>query len=185
MKKLIELDELQDFWLIIVDGEEYKVVYEIDDERIFSSKVTGIGRGSRSALISHKTFKENRDKAEKGIVYLDTCYFSCKFKAVQVKELCDEALKFLKEDIDSFNRDVTYHNDLERKAKLAEKRQRYKDDNAPGCWIVFSVANEYNQPDRAFEGLYWEKPTDEYLQKTYGGLHNWRVEKFNICADDD
>jgi hypothetical protein len=179
MKKTIDLDDLQNHWLIVVDGEEHKVVYEVDDERIFSSKITGLGRGCRSALISHKTFKDSKVKADKGIKYLDTCHFSCKFKIIQVKDLDSKGLKFLKEDIDSFNRDASYHNDLEIESKLSEKRQKYKDDNEPGCWIVFSVDNEYNQPYKAFEGLYWEKPTYQYLEENYSHLHNWWVEKFN------
>jgi hypothetical protein len=28
-------------------------------------------------------------------------------------------------------------------------------------WILFSVANEYYQPEKAFEKIYWEKPTKE------------------------
>ena len=60
-------------------------------------------------------------------------------------------------------------------------------------WILFSVANDYNQPDRAFEELFWEKPTLEDLKKyvdnesankilqgmnvrSYGG--DWWIEKF-------
>lgn len=35
-------------------------------------------------------------------------------------------------------------------------------------WILFSVANDYNQPDRAFEKLYWEKPTAEKLASEIG-----------------
>lgn len=34
-------------------------------------------------------------------------------------------------------------------------------------WILMSVANDYNQPDKAFETLWWEKPTYEDL-KPYG-----------------
>ncbi len=34
-------------------------------------------------------------------------------------------------------------------------------------WILFYIDNEYNQPDRAFEKLYWEKPTHKQLEK-YG-----------------
>jgi len=35
-------------------------------------------------------------------------------------------------------------------------------------WILFSVANDYNQPDAAFEKLYWEKPTAEQLAEELG-----------------
>lgn len=30
-------------------------------------------------------------------------------------------------------------------------------------YIVFGKANDYNQPDRAFESLFWEKPTNKDL----------------------
>lgn len=32
-------------------------------------------------------------------------------------------------------------------------------------WILFSVANAYDQPDKAFEELFWEKPTHKDLEK--------------------
>ena len=35
-------------------------------------------------------------------------------------------------------------------------------------WILFSVANDYNQPDKAFEKLFWTKPTAEELGKEIG-----------------
>ena len=35
-------------------------------------------------------------------------------------------------------------------------------------WILFSVANDYNQPDKAFEKLWWKKPTAEELGKVLG-----------------
>ncbi len=35
-------------------------------------------------------------------------------------------------------------------------------------WILFSIANDYNQPDKAFEKLFWEKPTAEELGKELG-----------------
>ena len=28
-------------------------------------------------------------------------------------------------------------------------------------WILFSIANKYDQPDKAFEQLFWSKPTKE------------------------
>lgn len=34
-------------------------------------------------------------------------------------------------------------------------------------YILFALANDYNQPDRAFVKLFWEKPTHEQLKK-YG-----------------
>lgn len=32
-------------------------------------------------------------------------------------------------------------------------------------WILFSCANDYNQPDKAFEELFWHKPSSEQLLK--------------------
>jgi len=32
-------------------------------------------------------------------------------------------------------------------------------------WILMSVANDYNQPDKAFEKLFWEKPTYDDLKE--------------------
>lgn len=34
-------------------------------------------------------------------------------------------------------------------------------------WILLSAANDYNQPEAAFENIWWEKPTYEDL-KHYG-----------------
>jgi hypothetical protein len=31
-------------------------------------------------------------------------------------------------------------------------------------WILFSVANDYNQPEKAFEAIWWHKPTYEELK---------------------
>tara|TARA_R110002020_G_scaffold421528_1_gene630613 strand:- start:356 stop:544 length:189 start_codon:yes stop_codon:yes gene_type:complete len=48
-------------------------------------------------------------------------------------------------------------------------------------WILFSVANDYNQPDKAFEKIYWEEPTKEERERVkemnnYGGEY-W-IEEF-------
>jgi hypothetical protein len=34
-------------------------------------------------------------------------------------------------------------------------------------WILFSIANDYNQPPKAYENIWWHKPTFEDL-KEYG-----------------
>ena len=34
-------------------------------------------------------------------------------------------------------------------------------------WILMSIANDYNQPEKAFEKLWWFKPTHNEL-KQYG-----------------
>ena len=66
-------------------------------------------------------------------------------------------------------------------------------------WILFSVANDYNQPDKAFEELFWEKPTQKYLMEKYGfnteqakemrqsnvdGSGDFWVEEFNQPLED-
>jgi len=43
-------------------------------------------------------------------------------------------------------------------------------------WILFSVANDYNQPDKAFEKIYWEEPTKKERERVkemnnYGGKY--------------
>jgi len=35
-------------------------------------------------------------------------------------------------------------------------------------WILFSVANDYNQPARAFEKLWWSEPTNEEIATQLG-----------------
>jgi hypothetical protein len=35
-------------------------------------------------------------------------------------------------------------------------------------WILFMIANAYDQPEKAFEKLYWEKPTLEELNTFFG-----------------
>lgn len=47
-------------------------------------------------------------------------------------------------------------------------------------WILFSVANDYNQPEKAFEKLWWHEPTLEDV-KEFGfnetDLNNWGWER--------
>jgi len=59
-------------------------------------------------------------------------------------------------------------------------------------WILFSVANDYSQPEKAFEKLFWSKPTYEDLKEygfdekdakrlirpNYGGMTEYWVESF-------
>lgn len=35
-------------------------------------------------------------------------------------------------------------------------------------WILFSVANDYNQPDAAFEKLWWKEPTADDIALELG-----------------
>ena len=53
-------------------------------------------------------------------------------------------------------------------------------------WILFSIANEYNQPSKAFEKLFWHKPTYEELKEFgYSKDESKGMRKNNIngCGD--
>ncbi len=88
METKIKLKSILDKYIIVVDGDEKKVVYDVDDSSIFSVSITGCGRGARNAVLSKKTFKTLKD-AEKGIKYLDTCYWNFKFsnKSIWIKRI--------------------------------------------------------------------------------------------------
>jgi hypothetical protein len=48
-------------------------------------------------------------------------------------------------------------------------------------WILFSVANEYDQPEKAFEKIYWEKPTKEEKDRVKllnSGNDSYWIEEF-------
>lgn len=48
-------------------------------------------------------------------------------------------------------------------------------------WILFSVANDYNQPDKAFEKIYWEEPTKEEresVKRLNSGNNDYWIEEF-------
>ena len=53
----MKIDNLLDKYLIVVDGNENKIVYDVDDSRIFSVHITGCGRGARNAVLSKKLLK--------------------------------------------------------------------------------------------------------------------------------
>ena len=132
MKTKIKLKNILDKYIIVVDGDEKKIVYDVDDERIFSVHITGCGRGARNASLNNKTFKTSRN-AEKGIKYLDTCYWSFKFKAMKVSEL--EVLnkagyEYLISDIDSYNSDVDFYKEMEKERKKESKAEYLKLRNA-------------------------------------------------------
>lgn len=126
MKSKIKLESILGKYIIVVDGDEKKVVYDVDDSSIFSVSITGRGRGARNAVLTKKTFKSLKD-AEKGIKYLDTCFWNYKFKAIKVselKELSEKGWNILIEDIESFNWDVDFENDCEKKREK-EEREKY------------------------------------------------------------
>ena len=115
----MKIDNLLDKYLIVVDGNENKIVYDVDDSRIFSVHITGCGRGARNAVLSTKTFK-TLNQAEKGIKYLDTCYWNCKFKAIKVSELESLSKKgwdYLLEDIEYYNFSRKFDKDFEKESR--------------------------------------------------------------------
>lgn len=115
----MKIDNLLDKYLIVVDGDEKKIVYDVDDSRIFSVHITGCGRGARNAVLSTKTFK-NLNQAEKGIEYLDTCYWNYKFKAIKVSELeniSKEGFDYLLEDIEDYNFSRKLEKDFEKQSR--------------------------------------------------------------------
>ena len=125
MKTKIKLESILDKYIIVVDGDEKKVVYDVDDSSIFSVNITGCGRGARNAVLSKNTFKTLKD-AKKGIKYLDTCHWNLKFKAIKVSELKSLSGKgwdILIKDIEGFNLDADFEKEMEvERAKEENKR---------------------------------------------------------------
>ncbi len=119
MKSKINLKSILDKYIIVVDGSEEKVVYDVDDSRIFSVHVTGCGRGARNAVLTNNTFKSLK-QANKGIDYLNACRLNCFFKAVKVSELkgiSEKGYNWLIEDIEDNNRDFEFYKEIENKSK--------------------------------------------------------------------
>lgn len=124
----MKIDKLLDKYIIVVDGEEHKIVYDVDDSRIFSVHITGCGRGARNAVLSTKTFK-SLNNAEKGIKYLNTCFWNCKFKAIKVSELEQVSKKgwnYLLEDIENYNFSRKLDKDFEKQSRK-ESLLKYKE----------------------------------------------------------
>lgn len=124
---VIKLESILDKYIIVVDGDESRIVYYVDDSRIFSIHITGSGRGARNAALSKNTFKTLK-KAEKGIQYLDTCHFLYKFRAIKVSELkllSEKGYNFLMEDIEDYNRDIFFEIEEGKKSKK-EDNKKYK-----------------------------------------------------------
>ena len=124
---IIKLESILDKYIIVVDGDESKIVYSVDDSRIFSIHITGSARGARNAVLSKTTFK-SLSAAKRGIKHLDTCHYSYKFKAIKVSDLAllsEKGWYFLMEDIDSYNKDVVFEKEIENNSKKEEK-ERYK-----------------------------------------------------------
>lgn len=115
----MKLEKILEKYIIVVEGNEKKIVYDIDDSRIFSVHITGCGRGARNAVLSTKTFK-TLNQAEKGIKYLDTCYWNCKFKAIKVSELkslSEKGWDYLLEDIEYYNFTRKMDKDFEKESR--------------------------------------------------------------------
>jgi len=60
--------------------------------------------------------------------------------------------------------------------------------NINKIWILFSKANEYNQPAKAFEKLFWTEPTTKELSELIGCSTNTALlllegETINECND--
>jgi hypothetical protein len=53
----MKITDINNKYIIVVKGDEKKVVYDVDDSSIFSVHITGTKRGARNAVISNKTFK--------------------------------------------------------------------------------------------------------------------------------
>jgi hypothetical protein len=126
METKIKIEEILDKYIIVVDGDEKKVVYDVDDSCIFSVAITGCGRGARNAVLSKSTFK-TLDEAEKGIKYLDTCHWNFKFKTIKVSELKNVSEKgwdILIKDIEHFNWDCDFEYALEIKRKKEEEERK-------------------------------------------------------------
>lgn len=127
MEEKITIESILDKYIIVVDGDEQKVVYDIDDSRIFSVHITGCGRGARNSVLSRKTFKTLKE-AEKGIKYLNTCWLF-KFKAIKVSELkglSERGWNILIEDIEDFNLDVDFENEIEAEKEEEERERQLK-----------------------------------------------------------
>lgn len=119
----IRLELVLDKYLIVVNNDERKIVYDIDDSSIFSSSVIGCKRGARNAVLSHETFK-TLDEAEVGLSYLNTCHWSYEFKIIKVSELqklSEHGWNILLEDINEFNLGIDFETENKYEMEASEK----------------------------------------------------------------
>lgn len=124
MKKL-NVKDLLEKYIIVVDGDEKKVVYDANDSRIFSVHITGCGRGARNAALNSNTFK-SMSKAFRDIEYLSFCHFSYKFKILKFSELQNFStigFDYLLKDIASYNESIDF------KIKNKQERQKQEKEN--------------------------------------------------------
>lgn len=125
MEKKININSIQDKYIIVIDGQEHKVVYDVDDSRVFSVHVTGCGRGARNAVLTKNTFKSLKI-AQKGCEWMRTC-FSGTFKAIKVSELkafSEKGYNWLVEDIESYNWDIDWYREREKEEKSIAKQEQ-------------------------------------------------------------
>jgi len=146
----IKLESILDKYIIVVDGDEKKVVYDIDDSSIFSVSITGCGRGARNAVLSKKTFMSLK-KAKKGIKYLNDCW-NFKFKAIKVselKKLSDRGWNILIDDIKDFNWSADFEKEMEvkRKKEEEEKYSELKNKAAKLIEYGYIIAIEEDEND--------------------------------------
>jgi len=122
METKIKLSEIENKFLIVVKGEEHKVVYDVDDSRIFSVHVTGCGRGSRNAVLSRKTFFSNTKKTGKAIEYLESSFRGVEFCSVlfaELKNISKTGYENLIEDIEDYNRDIDFDREYQKEENAA------------------------------------------------------------------
>lgn len=147
MRNKLKLEKLLNKYIIVVDKDEKKVVYDIDDSRIFSVHITGCGRGARNTVLTNRTFKSLKD-TERGIKYLDTCYWTCKFKAVlfsEYKSISETGYNYLIYDINDYNRDIDLEKEIKKERDKKEKAEylelKNKAINLLNSYHILSIDN--------------------------------------------
>lgn len=117
MKTKIKLESILDQYIIVVDGDEKKVVYDID------YNTNECGSGARNALLSKKTFKTLKE-AENGIKHLNHKEFEFKvIKVFELKDLSEKGWNDLIKNIEDFNLSVDFEKEMEIKSKKEENER--------------------------------------------------------------
>jgi hypothetical protein len=118
MKKL-KFKEIEKKYIIVVDGDEEKVVYNVDDSSIFSVHVTGVGRGARNASLSNNTFK-SLSEVDEDIKYLENSW-TLKFKAIRLddyEKVSPKGYKNLIMDIEEYALEYSFEKQYQKKLKM-------------------------------------------------------------------
>jgi hypothetical protein len=103
--KIIEDKDIQDKFIIFAEGKPDQIVMKIDDEKIF--------KGRYGSFLGNHTF-HTEETAKRGIKYLDTCHFVCKFEMMKVSEFRikhPKAYLNLSMDIEFHNESAQINND--------------------------------------------------------------------------